>query len=130
MSEEIINKIEKKGYKDKEMVWNTYNDLKNSLRETKNTIYMLPNLLIAFSTLLRFLGVKTELMMIAIGFLGLIIEVDALYYYIRAKNFIKRVRNIIIEDPMNIDKEDILEFLPYLLMAIIAWIVFIVIAFY
>jgi hypothetical protein len=69
-------------------------------------------------------------MMIAIGFLGLIIEVDALYYYIRAKNFIKRVRNIIIEDPMNIDKEDILEFLPYLLMAIIAWIVFIVIAFY
>jgi small-conductance mechanosensitive channel len=127
--EEIIKKIEKKGYKDKEMVWNTYNDLKNSLRETKNTIYMLPNLLIAFSTLLRFLGVKTELMMIAIGFLGLIIEVDALYYYIRAKNFIKRVRNIIIEDPMNIDKEDILEFLPYLLMAIIAWIVFIIIAF-
>jgi hypothetical protein len=33
MSEEIIKKIEKKGYKaDKELVLNTYNELKTSIR--------------------------------------------------------------------------------------------------
>jgi hypothetical protein len=129
MSEEIINKIEKEGYKDKEKVWNTYNDLKNSLRHIENFIIALPSLLATFYTLLRFLGMRTEIAIIIIDFLGLIAEILVLYYYIKTKNFIKRVRNIIIEDPMNIDKEDILEFLPYLLMAIIAWIVVILITF-
>jgi hypothetical protein len=123
MMEEIIKKIEKT--KDKGMALNFYNELRNSLRHIENYIITLPSVFIAFITLLRILGIKLELAIIIVSFLGLFIEINALYYYIKTKNFIKRIRNIIIEDPM--DKEDILDLLPLLLYLIASWIVTILI---
>jgi hypothetical protein len=121
--EEIIKKIEKT--KDKGMALNFYNELRNSLRHIENYIITLPSVFIAFITLLRILGIKLELAIIIVSFLGLFIEINALYYYIKTKSFIKRIRNIIIEDPM--DKEDILDLLPLLLYLIASWIVTILI---
>jgi hypothetical protein len=123
--EEIVKKIEKK--KDIEMALNIYNELRNSLRHIENVILALLSIFIAFPTLLKILEVKLEVAIIVIAYLGLIAEILVLCYYIKIKNFIKRTRNIIIEDPMDVDKEDIVEFLPYLLTIIASWIVIILI---
>jgi hypothetical protein len=118
MSEEIIKKIEKEGYKDKEKVWNTYNDLKNSLRHIENSIIALITIFITLITLFKTLEIKLELAII-LGFLGLYVILKRCFYYSKEEKLLKELINIIAEDPM--DKEDIevlKDTLDWLLLAI------------
>jgi hypothetical protein len=119
MSEEIIKKIEKKGYKeDKELALNIYNELKTSLRHRENIIIALPSIFATLFTLLKILEIKIESTIIFFGFLGLLIGIRSIYYYSKEEKLLKKLTNIIIEDPM--DKEDI-EVLKELLVDPLIW---------
>jgi hypothetical protein len=119
MMEEIINKIEKKGYKeDKELALNIYNELKASLRYRENIIIALPSIFLTLFTLLKILEIKIESTIIFFGFLGLLIGIRSIYYYSKEEKLLKKLTNIIIEDPM--DKEDI-EVLKELLVDPLIW---------
>jgi cell division protein ZapA (FtsZ GTPase activity inhibitor) len=91
----------------------------------------LPSLLLALFTLFKILEIKTELAMIIIGFLGIIAEINILYYYLKTEKLIKRIENIILEDPMEEwIKKALKDLFPTLLIIIILWIAIITIVFH
>jgi ABC-type bacteriocin/lantibiotic exporter with double-glycine peptidase domain len=89
MIEEIINKIEKKGYKaDEELALNIYNELRNSLRRIENSIIALLTIFTSLLILFKMLEIKLELAMIFISFLWLY-AIGSYYYYFKRRKFLK-----------------------------------------
>jgi len=125
MSEEIIKKIEKKGYKeDKELALNIYNELKTSIRHEETFFTTLLSIFLALLMLPKEFG----LMKILIEFSFLFALVKSLYYYYKAKKLLKKLSLIIIEDPM--DKDDLETWMTIVINAIFIAIGLIILFFY
>jgi hypothetical protein len=125
MSEEIIKKIEKKGYKaDKELALNTYNELKTSIRHEETFFTTLLSIFLALLMLPKEFG----LIKILIEFSFLFALVKSLYYYYKVKKLLKKLSLIIIEDPM--DKDDLETWMTIVINAIFIAIGLIILFFY
>jgi hypothetical protein len=94
MSEEIINKIEKEGYKEnKELTWVVFNDLSDSLRHIETASLA--------STIIFIILIALAKNIMELILLGLLIGFTYLFYlysYLKTRKLLKRLMNIIIKE--------------------------------
>ena len=101
------------------MALNIYNELRNSLRHIENSIIVLLTIFTSLLTLFKMLEIKLELAMIFISLLWLYAGIGSYYYYSRKEKLLRRLTNIIIEDPMDKEDMEILKDTFYWLLLII-----------
>jgi hypothetical protein len=95
MSEEIINKIEKEGYKEnKELTWVVFNDLSDSLRHIETA-----SLASTFIFIILIALAKNIMELILLGLLIGSTYLFYLYSYLKTRKLLKRLMNIIIKEP-------------------------------
>jgi len=111
MMEEIVKKLEEKGYNaEKELALKIYEELNDSRRHNEGLMIALPTILIA---LLGLLGLRFDALTIMASLMFATAWMRLLMVHRRQARLLKRLTKLIVEDPF-MDKNDVDDLVLYI----------------